>query len=881
MRIKALLLFSLLWSSVLAQNTEEAKIDFSVFSGMKLTNALAYLTDANGIPFSYNPEALRGIEVPVVPDSVNTLPGFLNLVLAESAMTFTIISDTYVLFPRAQLDTQTETFRRNFSLSGIVRDINTKESLPYASVTIEGTDLFATTNTDGKFTLLNIPSDSLQITIHYLGYMPFSQHLYEVDSGNVALFEMSPRPRNLPAIEVLEHAEELIEILPGTSQISLNADQISHLPNLGESDIFSALRRLPGIQGGLDASTGLRIRGGNSDENLFLFDGITMYHVDHFYGFLSAFNTNIIKNIRINKGPYSAKYGGRTSGVVNITGIDGNKIKPSFQAELNTLSANLVVELPIVKEKASLVVAYRQSITNLVQSATYKNMFNTIFNSSIPSTDNNTVNVFDSKNVPRFSYNDFNAKINFEPSDKDVISLSYYEGRDKTKIRFEGTFDGLRRSSLDYTQWGTNGAAVKWSRKWNMQLFTYANFGISRYKSSLEAEDIFYLSSTNELLSKLYFEQFNQVRDNTLRIDNTWNINQKTHLEFGYWNSRYSIQIQAQNQVEILVDSLTKGTLDAVYAEIFRSIGEWDVSLGMRASHYSRLKTFYWEPRFSAQYPISENIVFKTSYGIFHQFIRRLNERSLYLSIPETWTLADETTIPVLQSKQYVLGFLFKPGDWQIDVEGYYKYESGTVNFLLPEFGFNTGDLDQYAINGNQQISGIDLMVKKTFEHQNLLVGYSFIQSKSKYDDINNGKYFNSPGVAQHELNLVYNYELKRWNFSAAFVITSGQPYTPLLGTYTIKLPNGKIQQFVSLGGINSRRLPWYNRLDLGITYSLPIKSGLFQTGFSIYNVYNSKGIKFIDYFEIPNSSSEKFDIGQHDITSLGFTPSLFLKIKI
>lgn len=881
MRLFSFLLCLLLGSSVFAQNTNGDPINFSRLSGMNLSNALNFLTESYGVAFSYNPEAVEKITVPQISDSVETVDAFLRKSLRNTSIDYEVVSNTYVLFPEKEKVENLTSIRRNFSISGVVRDKNTTESLPYASIDIIGTKISTTSNTDGKFTILNVPADTLKVSIRYLGYIPLVKNLYDLKAGDVMLCEMMARQRNLPSVEVSAQSQELIEILSEASQLSFNPSQISHLSNLGENDIFSALRRLPGIRGGLDASSGLKIRGGNSDENLVLFDGITIYHVDHFYGFLSAFNTNMIKNIQIEKGGYRAKYGGRTSGIVNITGIDGNKVNPGLIAEINTLSANIRAELPIVPGKASLVFAYRRSITDIIQSSTYKRMFNNIFNSSIPAMDDNNFDVFNTANEPDFSYSDLNAKVNFKPSEKDAISLSYYSGNDDTKILFDGSFENLKRTSLDNTHWGTKGGSLKWSRKWNKRLFTYANYGISRYKSDLQAEESYYFSQSDNLLSQVFFKQRNEVNDNTLRIDNTWEIDQKTRLEFGYWNSHYSVNFQAQNQVEVLLDSLTEANLHAGYAEAYRSFGKLDLSLGLRTSYYTNTDQFFWEPRFSFKYPVNKMISLKGAYGIYHQIIRRLNERSLYLSIPETWTLSGGTTIPVLKSTHYILGALFQLGNWQLDVEGYQKYESGTVDYLFPEFGFATGNLSQYAIGGNRKINGADILMKRSFTHQNIIVGYSFIKSETKYPGVNGAQYFPSPGNTQHELNFIYNYEWKRWDFSAAFVIGSGEPYTPVLGTYLITLPNGDELQYVSLGGINSKNLDWYNRLDLGVSYTWPINKGILQAGASVYNVYNKLGVKYIDYFEIPEEESGHYALGQRNILSLGFTPSLFLKLKI
>ncbi|NEN24800.1 TonB-dependent receptor [Cryomorpha ignava] len=877
MRILAFVVCFFVLDTCWSQISEQDSIEFQELSGLNLIEALKYLDRNYEIKFSYNPDAVKDIVVPEITDSVYSIDVFLKICLRSSKIDYEYTADTYILYPR---QSQPPLKKKTFTISGQVIDKNTRESLPFASIAVPSTKLTATTNTDGKFTLMNIPGDTLAVQINYLGYMPLIITLRDKTSDEILIFEMIPQQRNLPSIQVIANIQQLIDINSIPSQFTFNPAQISNLPNLGENDVFSALRRLPGIRGGLDASSGLKIRGGASDHNLVMFDGITVYHVDHFYGFLSAFNTNVIKNIQIDKGGYSAKYGGRASGVVNITGIDGNKINPGLIAEVTTLSANVRAELPIVPNKASLVFAYRRSFTDVFQSTTYKNLFNNIFNSSIPTTDNNTIDVFGGSQEPRYVFSDLNAKVNFMPSAKDVISLSYYQGSDDVKINFEGSRESLTRKAVDDTNWGTRGGSLKWSRKWNKRFFTYANYGVSLYKSDLQAEDSYFFMNSDTLFSRIFYMQQNKVNDNTLRLDNTFEINSETRLDFGYWNSDYEITVQAQNQNIIVQDSISKARLQAVYGELNREIGKWNLSGGLRASYYTGTDELLLEPRLSVTYPLSDALELKGAYGIFHQIIRRLNERSLYLSIPETWTLSGNKTVPILTSNHYILGFLYAKNNWQFDVEGYHKYESGTVDFLLPEFGFATGDLNQFNIGGNRKILGLDVLVKRSFRNQNVLLNYTFLDSQSKYKGVNNDAYFRSSGISAHEFNAVYNFEVKRWDFSIAFVLSSGEPYTPVLGTFVVTLPNGDEQQFVSLGALNSERLDWYNRMDIAVNYTVPLKKGVFQVGASIYNVYNNLGIKYIDYYQIPDDGSDFYSLGQRDILSLGFTPSLFLKVK-
>jgi ferric enterobactin receptor len=850
-------------------------IDFKQFSGQNLEDALKFLRQKEEVAISYDPDAVSILTVPEIDSEIKTMEDFLSLALEGSPLRFELIGYTYVIIP-----IESGLIGQSFPLSGVIRDELTSESLPFATVRIANTNQSTTANSEGRYTLLEVPSPTSVILVSYIGYeKPEVMIGGSAATSGILDFYLKRKLKNLPSVQISARSKDLLEIDENISQLTFNTSEISKLPNLGENDIFSALRRLPGISGGQDAESGLRIRGGQTDQNLVMFDGISVYHVDHLFGFLSAFNSNIIKNVRVSKGGFDARFGGRSSGVVDITGIDGNKVKPSIQAEATMLSANILLELPVVKDKASLVFGYRRAFTSLIQSPTYQNMFNNIFNSNLPNTPVNSTDVFQSSDVPDYFFSDLNAKFNFNPSEKDAISLSYYQGQDDLKITFDGRVDSLTRISEDQANWGNQGGSIKWSRKWNPKLFTYAIYGVSQYTSDLQAQET--VLTQLDTFSQRFFEQRIEVNDNTFRLDNNYIINKTSSVEFGWWNTSNSIVSQAQDQLEILQDSTISAVSNAFYLQLEKRLGKLNTKAGLRATHYNRDDNIYLEPRLALSYELTPKLTLKGSYGIFHQMIRRLNERSLYLSIPETWTLSGENTIPVLRSAHYIMGAVYEIDDWEISLEGYHKYEQGVVEFLFPEFGIPTGSLDQFAVDGNKRVFGVDVLLKKSFENQNVMLGYTFISSESKYDDINQGNYFVSPGVSNHEVSLIYNLEYNRWDFSAAFVLANGVPFTPVLGTFIVTTPNGDQQQFVTIGGINSSRLEWYHRLDISAGYTMPLRKGVLQMGVSVYNVYDNLAVKYVDYFQIPREDSDFYDLGQRNILSLGFTPSVFLKLKL
>ncbi len=70
------------------------------------------------------------------------------------------------------------------------------------------------------------------------------------------------------------------------------ASRVKSLPALlGETDVVKTLQRLPGVTGGTEGMSGLFVRGGDGDDNLFLLDGNPVYHTDHVLGFFFGFQS--------------------------------------------------------------------------------------------------------------------------------------------------------------------------------------------------------------------------------------------------------------------------------------------------------------------------------------------------------------------------------------------------------------------------------------------------------------------------------------------------------------------------------------------------------------------------------------------------------------
>ncbi|MCB0852198.1 MAG: carboxypeptidase-like regulatory domain-containing protein, partial [Bacteroidetes bacterium] len=191
----------------------------------------------------------------------------------------------------ALIPSELEPERTDFTASGVIKDAESGETLPYATLKVVGSPIGTNSNNDGWFTLLKVPSDTSLLQVSYIGYRSKYFRLTPDQNMEELTIGLSPINRRLDEVLILGASEDqMMKASTGISKISVAPAQLVSIPSLGEKDIFRSLQLLPGVSGSNESSSGLFVRGGTPDQNLVLFDGFTVYHVDHLFGFFSAFN---------------------------------------------------------------------------------------------------------------------------------------------------------------------------------------------------------------------------------------------------------------------------------------------------------------------------------------------------------------------------------------------------------------------------------------------------------------------------------------------------------------------------------------------------------------------------------------------------------------
>ncbi|RZL09259.1 MAG: TonB-dependent receptor, partial [Pedobacter sp.] len=249
-----------------------------------------------------------------------------------------------------------------FNITGRIIDQTNGESLPAAVVRVINTNIVSSTNADGYFTLINVPHDTCWLQVDYVGYQRELIYLDKSKMKKEIIIGIYPSLKTLSEVVISgKRTEGLMSIdKRRVSVLQISPSKLEELPNIGEKDILRSFQLMPGISSSNESSSGAYVRGGTPDQNLVLFDGFTVYQVDHLYGFFSAFNSNAVKDVTMYKGGFSSKYGGRLSSVTDIVGKEGNSKEGNVAGDLSLLSANVFMEQPL-GSKSTLLLAYRRS----------------------------------------------------------------------------------------------------------------------------------------------------------------------------------------------------------------------------------------------------------------------------------------------------------------------------------------------------------------------------------------------------------------------------------------------------------------------------------------------------------------------------------------
>lgn len=703
------------------------------------------------------------------------------------------------------------------SLSGYVVDSTTKETLIAATVGIKGTKLGAFTNKSGFFSVKNIPAGKQTIVVSMVGYERKEMQINFTEKESKTL-TISLVPQDTRTGDIVVEADKEVEKREITiSKVNIPIEQLSQLRIGGESDIFRSLQYLPGILTSSQISSGLYVRGGSPDQNLVLIDGSTVYNPSHLFGFISAFNTDAIKDVELIKGGFPAEFGGRLSSVLTLTQKDGNQNEFEGVASVGAISSRLSLEGPI--GDGSWFIGGRRTYLDLIVGL-------------LPEDPENP--------LPDFAFYDLNAKISQNLGPNDKVFLSGFLSDDDLALKGTG---------VDFNVGlGNRTGAARWTHIFSEDLFSVVNLSGSRYKNGFDANNAgFEVEASNTIIDYTLKANLEWFASDVLTVKGGTEINRFT---FNYYQN-----FTGDRDSTSPTGSTGRGTTNL-------EINDWTYSLFGQANYqFSDLVSFqaglrgdYWklseiatvDPRLAVRYQWQPDIAFKGAWGIFHQYLRLASNPDF--SFFDTWLPTDSTVQPS-RAMHYIFSVETQPFDgYDFNVDLYYKDLKNTSE--LNRFSTNAANVKDVFFSGNGEAYGVELFLQKKKGRLTGWLGYALGWVYSTFDSINGGAQFRPKYDRRHDLKLVGLYRLnEHWEIGASFAFQSGQSYTAITSWYRTSLPGESTDGGLSIPGQRyGYRLPPSHQLNVNVNYNFTFFDLPARLLLDVYNVYSRRDIWFRFY---------------------------------
>ena len=772
----------------------------------------------------------------------------------------------------------------NYTLNGYIKSASDGESLIGATIYINEIQGGVITNPYGFYSI-TLEEGEYNVEYRYIGYITLKKKII-LDKDQKIDIELLSEDIELENILITSESENENVSSTEISTFKLDIGKINEIPTfLGEVDIIKAIQLIPGVSTVGEGGSGFNVRGGSVGQNLVLLDEAPVYNSSHLLGFLSVFNPDAVKDLKLYKGGIPARYGGRLSSILDIRMKDGNNKKRSISGGIGSIFSRLTIEAPIVKEKSSFILALRRSYADVLAKPFLKN--------------SNFLN-----DGWALNFYDLTAKINFNLDEKNRIFFSSYLGRDI--FRFD------ERQGFN---WGNRTGTIRWNHLFNDRLFSnfttiYSNYD---YQLAFGSDD------------RNKFEWDSKIETLNLKPEFTYFIN--TNNEFSIGGEFLIYRFEPANAQGVSDGKITDITLPKKYAfesSIYfgneQKINNISFSYGLRTSTYTYLgpgtkyifnpptnpgdrktidseeKMDKWkniqsfsnlEPRISINYKLNDSNSLKISYNKMVQYIHLLSNTAASSSL-DVWTPSTNNIKPE-KVDSYAIGYFknFKENIFESSIEFYYKKLKNQIDYIDGADILINKYIEGDLLFGIGRAYGMELLFRKKSGRVNGWVSYTLARTELKIDGINNFKWYPTRYDQTHNLKFTSNFDLnKRISFAGNFTFISGTPVTFPTSKYVIQ---GFVIPHNSNNSRNDRRIPNYHRLDFSVTINgkKENKKGKIRKNnnslvIGIYNVYNRENPFSIYFSQGKKVASESFVPGQVTRLSIigSFVPSITYNFK-
>ena len=746
-----------------------------------------------------------------------------------------------------------ELTKQKFTISGIIIDAGSNETLIGVNIIIPELKTGVTTNEYGFYSI-TLPKGNYNVQITYLGHQTIEEN-FNLNQNIKNNFKLLSNETVLKEVIITDTRTKTDIRKPEMSVNKLSISAIKKMPVVfGEVDVLKSLLLLPGVTNAGEGASGFNVRGGGADQNLILLDEATIFNSSHVFGFFSVFNPDAIKDLKLYKGGIPARFGGRASSVLDIYQKDGSSKGFHVNGGIGLITSRILAEGPIVKDKGSFLIGGRSSYAHLFLKLSEKQ-----------------------KNNSAYFY-DLNTKLSYKLNPNNSLYLSGYFGRDvfslnksftniygnsTLNLRWNHLFSNKLFSNLSliysdyYYGLDLDFVGFKWDsgiKNYNIK-YDFKNYISDKFKLNYGVNAIYYdfnpgTIKPSDANSGINFDQLDKkfAFEPAFYINAEQEISNKISLSYGL---RFSMFYRlGQSTVNIYADNnpVTFNPDMQIY-EKATPTGTKFYGKNKAVQSFNNL-----EPRLSAGYQLNDNQSIKASYNRMVQYLQLISNTSSPTPL-DVWTPSDQYIKPQI-ADQVAVGYFrnFKENAYSLEIETYYKKVKNRLDYIDGANLIANKAIEQVILNGQLRSYGLEIMFRKNEGKFNGWISYTLSKSEQQTPGrtpvetgINNGNWYNSVYDKSHNIAITSSYIInKKWAFGSNFAFQTGQPVTYPNGQYDylgIAVP--------SYGLRNENRLPAYHHLDISATLTSrknDKRNWKSEWVFSIYNLYNRKNAASINF---------------------------------
>jgi Type I phosphodiesterase / nucleotide pyrophosphatase/Carboxypeptidase regulatory-like domain/TonB-dependent Receptor Plug Domain len=712
-----------------------------------------------------------------------------------------------------------------------------------ATVALPETRRGAIVDSGGRFVLDGIAPGLHTLRARRFGYKDVERDVIvgRGDTVHVEIF-LAPTAAVLGAVRTLARPVErdAFDARPNVGAVSLSARAASSVPRFGDPDIIRVVQLLPGVEARNDFSTGLNVRGGESDQNLIMIDGFPIYNPFHLGGLFSTFIDPTVRDVTLLTGGFPARYGGRLSSVLDVRSAEEPRTGVHGSAEVSVLASTGSIGGSSSDGRATWMIAGRR---------TYADKF---------------VGLVSDNSLP-YHFRDEQAHFTYDFKRRTRLLVTAYDGDD----RLDADLAQFGESNGE----GTGGGRFKFS--WGNRVVGAAlthSTGRWAHGDSIVAEQRF---SHSRFATVLDLGDGSLTLDNSVadrRLNGSLTSYGSAHdRSLGYDVTAYRIDYLAESTLadaRFYELSQRPTAAGVYYDDLWRASPSLLLEGGVRLESITGSRWTGVSPRVSAKYFLARDLALTGAIGRYAQWTHSLAREDVPVRLFDFWVASDSTT-PVSTAWHYILGAERWMGTHRYArVEGFYKRYAQLLESNPQEDPSRVGD-EFFSADGTSY--GVDVLLRQFEGGEGPFSGWLSYTYAVSSRERNGVTYF--PGHdRRHNLNLVGTWRIRRYVLGARYGFATGTPYTPIIGEISRRIYDpgrnaygtaGVGSNIEFIGGLrNSARLPWTQRLDVSATREYSWHHASIAPYLSVVNAGNAKNV-FIYVFDYSQSPPTRGAISQ------------------